>query len=88
MLGDILILLVRALTGGAKTPIDHFSFIDDETRVVRGAQARAFANRAIDVDRFTAIAADQMVVVVAHAILVAGRGTGRLDAPDQSLIGQ
>jgi len=29
-----------------------------------------------------------MVVIVTHPILVAGRRTGRLDAPDKALVGQ
>ena len=42
------------------------------------------SDRAVHIDGFSAAAADEVVVVVASAILVAGRGAGGLDSADQS----
>jgi hypothetical protein len=46
------------------------------------------AHGAVDVGCFSTDAADHMVVVVTDPILIAGRRTGRLDAPDEALLGQ
>ena len=62
----------------------HFGLIDPVTRVVRGGQARGLADGAVDVDRFSAGATDQMVVVVADAVLESRRGPGRLNPPDEA----
>lgn len=45
-------------------------------------------NGAVDVDRFPAGAADHVVVMIPDPIFVAGRRTGRLDAPDEALLNQ
>ena len=46
------------------------------------------ADRAVDVDHPAAGAADEVVVVVADAVLVAGRRAGRLDAPEEAVVGE
>src|SRR5256885_553654 len=69
-------------------PVDHLRLIDLVTRVGGGGQARGVADSAVDVDRFSARAADQVVVVVTDTILVEGRRPGGLDAPDESLLDQ
>lgn len=46
------------------------------------------SHRAVDVFRGAARAADEMVMVVVDAVLVACRGASRLNAPDQTLVGE
>ena len=70
-----------ALRAGA--PIDHLRLIDLEAAIRAGGQAWGVADGAVDIDRFPAAAADEVVVIVAGPVLVTGRGTGRLDAADQ-----
>lgn len=43
------------------------------------------ASRTIDVDRLSAAAADQVVVIIANPVLVEGRRTRGLNAPNQPL---
>ena len=43
---------------------------------------------AVDVDESVALPADEMMVVVAHPVFVASGRTGRLDAADDSVLGQ
>src|SRR6266852_1527114 len=75
-------------TLGTGAPVDHLRFIDLVTRGVGGGQARGVADGAVDVDRFSAGATNQMVVVVTDSSLVKGRRPRRLDAPDEALLGQ
>jgi hypothetical protein len=66
------------------SPINDLGLVDLVVRVVGRRQTRDGADRAIDVDHTAAGATDQMVVVVADAILEArGRPRG-LNAPDQA----
>ena len=64
-------------------PVDDFGFIDVEPVVVVGGEARHVADGTVDVEDVVAPSTDQMVVVVPHPILVAGRRTGGLDPTDQ-----
>ena len=73
---------------GAAAPVDDLGLVDLVARVVGGGEARRVADRAVDVDHPAAGAADQVVVVVADAVLVAGRRAGRLDAPEEALVGE
>jgi hypothetical protein len=66
-------------------PVSDFGLVDLVTTVVSRRETRRGANGAVDVDHSAADAADQMVVVVADAILETSRGTGRLNAPDEPL---
>src|SRR5690606_6928693 len=84
----------RALVAGvgptarAQTPIDDLGLVDAEAVIVGGVQAGRTAHGTVDVDRHPAGATNEVVVVVVDPILVAGGGTGRLDAPDQPLLGE
>jgi len=62
----------RRETLGASAPKDHFHLIDLIARVVSGRQARRVAHGAVDVDRFSATATDNMVVIVTDPILSLG----------------
>ena len=75
-------------TLGTCAPVDYLRLIDLVTRVGGGGQARGVADGTVDVDRFSARATDQVVVVVPDTILVEGRRPGGLDAPDETLLGQ
>src|SRR6476659_7691897 len=76
----------------AEPPEGHLGLLDDEARCagveVGGVEAGGGPGRAVDVHDGAAPAADEVVVVVAHAELVAGRGPGRLDAPDDATVGE
>src|SRR5690349_8488705 len=80
--------LVIAHALGAAAPEDDLGFVDLEARVVRRGQARRIAHRAVDVDHPAAASADEVVMIVADPVVVAGRGTGRLDPSEETLVGQ
>jgi hypothetical protein len=71
-----------------RAPVDDLRLIDLIAGVVGGGQARGVANRAVDVDRFSAAAADHVMVVVSYPVLIKGRRPGGLDAPDEAIFGQ
>ena len=73
---------------GAPAPVDDLGLVDLVARVVGGRQARRVADRAVDVDHPAAGPADEVVVVVTDPVLVAGRRTGGLDAPEEALVGE
>ena len=73
---------------GATAPVDDFGFVDLIAGVLGGGEARGLADGTVDVDHAAAGAADEVVVVVADAVLIAGRRAGRLDAPQDALVGQ
>jgi hypothetical protein len=75
---------MRIATGGAVPPIDHFGLVDREARGVGGLEARGVADGAVDVDHAAAGAADEVVVVVADAVFVAGGRAGGLDASEEA----
>ena len=81
-----LLVLRTALRAGA--PVDHFRFLDVETVVVRRVEAGRFADGAVDIDRFSASSADEMVMVVADAILEQRGRTGWLNATNDTLFHQ
>lgn len=70
------------------TPVDDLGFVDLVTAIICRCQARGGTYGAVNVGRTAANAADDVVVVVSHAILVAGRRSGGLDAPENALLGE
>jgi hypothetical protein len=72
----------------AVTPVDDLGFIDGESMLVRGAEARSLTHGTIDVDGATTRTTNEMVVVVVGAVLVASRRSCRLDTSDQALVGE
>ena len=73
---------------GTSPPVDDLGLVDLVARVVGGGQAGGVTDRAVDVDGLPARPADEVVVVVADAVLVPGRRAGGLDAPEQPLLGE
>src|SRR5580704_17754811 len=71
-------------TVGAQAPVDDLGFVDREAVIVGSGQAGRLADRAVDVVRAPAAAADHVVMVVADPGLEPGRRPGRLDPPDQA----
>ena len=71
------------LTAGAEPPEGHLGLVDREAVALRRPQARGLADDAIDVLGGVAHAADEVVVVVADARLVAHGATGGGDAPGE-----
>ena len=74
---------LAAVADTSPVPMISASLVDPESRVVRRRQTRGFPDRAIDIDRPAATAADNVMVVVPNAVFVQGRGAGRLDPPDE-----
>ena len=62
----------------ASTPVDDFSFVDDEAFIVCCGQAGGVADGAIDIGEVAAGAADHMVMVVAGTGFVSGGRAGGL----------
>ncbi len=73
---------------GTTAPVDDLRLVDFVPLVVAGGQTGRVVDGAIDICEVSAGSADKVVMVVADAVLIAGRGTDRLDAPDQSLLDQ
>ncbi len=73
---------------GARSPIDNLSLVDRKTRGVGRRQARRHTLGAININRFPARAADQVMMVVAHAPLKPRGRSRRLDAPKNPLVAQ
>jgi len=73
---------------GTASPIRDLGLVDLEPLIVGRGEARGRSDRAIDVDHAAADPADQMMVVVADAILEAGWRADRLDTPEQPFLGQ
>src|SRR5262245_55822216 len=71
-------------TIGAAAPVGDFGFVNLVALVVGGVQARSGADRTIDVDQAAADAANQVMVVVADAILEASRQPGGLNTADET----
>ena len=44
--------------------------------------------RAVDIEHGAAAPANQVMMIVAHSVLVPGRGSGRLNPADEALVGQ
>ena len=62
-----------ALAVGTASPVRDLGLVDLIAVVVVGRETRSFANRAVDVHDAPADPTDQMVMVVANAILEARR---------------
>ena len=75
---------MRIATGGAVPPIDHFGLVDREASGVGGLEARGMSDGAVDVDHAAAGAADEVVVVVADPVLIAGGRAGGLDPSQEA----
>ncbi len=73
---------------GAASPIHDFGLVDHEVPIVDGDQAGRFSERTIDIDHPAARSADQVVVVVADAVLKASRRAGGFDAADDASLGE
>src|SRR4051794_28359768 len=72
-------------TRGASTPVDDLGLADvGVARDVGGRQAGGVADCAVDVGNRTARPADDVMVVVLDARLVASHGARRLEAPHQT----
>jgi len=69
-------------------PVDDFCLVDCEPVVVGWIQTGRRANGAINIHGQSATAANDVVMIVANPVFVASGRTRRLDAPDQSLVGQ
>lgn len=69
-------------------PIDYLRLVDPVARVVCGGQAGGVSCGAVDIDCFSAAAADQVMVVVTDPVLIERGGPGGLDAPDETLLDQ
>ena len=75
-------------TGRAEAPEDDLCLVDREPVIAARVQAWTAAHRTVDVDREATRATDEVVVVVVDPIFVSGRRPRRLDAPDETLVGQ
>ena len=73
---------------GAQAPEGHLGLVDDEAVGCGRVQAGRRADRAVHVGDRAAAPADDVVVVVAGAGLVAGGAAGRFDPPGQAGAGQ
>ena len=69
---------------GTAAPVGDLGFVDLIPVVVFRRQTRGIANCAVDIDQTAADSTDQMVVVVANAILEASGRPWRLNAPDEA----
>ena len=73
-------LVVVVLAVGAQAPVGDLRLVEAEAARVGGFQAGRLADGAVHVDREPAGAADEVMMVVADARLVARGPAGRLDA--------
>jgi len=71
-------------TIGTAPPVNDFGFVDLVASIVRRPETRGVADHAINVDHAAAGTTDQMVMVVAYAILESGWRACRLDATDEA----
>ena len=69
-------------------PVNDLGFVDVETVIIGRGKAGRRSDRAVDVEHGAAVSADEVMMIVTHAILVAGRRSGRLDPADEVLVGQ
>lgn len=72
--------------GRASTPVDDFGFVDLETAIFGCSEAGNFSDGARDVEGRSAVATDQMMVIVSDAILIPGSRPGGLDSADHVLV--
>src|ERR1700731_491051 len=78
----------RSNSFGTATPIDDLGFVALVAAVVGGCQAGGVAHGTVGIDHPAAGSADEMVMVVADAVLIAGRRPGGLYASDDPLVGE
>jgi hypothetical protein len=69
---------------GTAPPVNDLGFVDLVASIVRRPETRGVTDRAVDVDHAAAAATDQMVMVVANAILESRWRAGRLYATDEA----
>lgn len=69
-------------------PKNQLRFFDRVTGIGRGACAVFVANGAIDIRGLAALPANHVVVIVLNAIFVKRGRTGRLNTPDNALLGK
>jgi hypothetical protein len=53
-----------------------------------GGKAGRLANGTIDIDRFSASAADYVMVIITDSILIKSRGASRLDSSNEPFLSQ
>jgi len=73
-------------TGGAATPVHDLGLVDLEPVIVVGGEAWCRTYGTVDVEHDAAFAADEVVMVVPHPILVPCDRSGRLNAAHQVLL--
>lgn len=78
----------RRGTFGTATPVDDLGFVDLVVGVVRVCQAWGVTDGTVGIDHPAAGSADEMVMVVADAVLVTGWRACWLDTSDDPLIGE
>ena len=61
------------LTLGAESPVGHFGLVDNEAIIVGGRQARGLPNGTVHVGDVTAVATDDVVMIVTDPIFVERR---------------
>ena len=76
------------LASRTDAPINDLGLVDNESTTVRGFQARRRPHGTVGVDGDAAAATDEVMVVVVDSVLVPSRRTGRLNPPDEALLGQ
>ena len=82
-----MVLFVSARgAGGAGAPEGHFGLIDGVTSSIRRSETRSGADGAVDIDDSPAATAHEVMMVVAHARLVSGRRSRRLDTPQDARV--
>lgn len=74
--------------GRAPTPVDDFSFVDDEALIVCCGQAGGVADGAIDIGEVAAGAADHVVMVVTGTCFVSDGRAGGLYPAEKSTLGE
>jgi hypothetical protein len=75
-------------TVATPAPIDDLGFIDLVAGGIGGRQTRRVTDRTVDIDHPAACSTDEVVVVVADAVLEAGRRSGRLNAPEETFVSE
>jgi hypothetical protein len=76
------------LTRRADSPVRDVGFINVIAVIVGRRETGCGANCAIDVDDAGALSTDEVVVIVVHAVFVAGRGTNGLDATQEVVVNE
>ena len=72
----------------AAAPVDDLGFVDLEAVIVVCSEARRRSHSTVDVKHRRTAATDQVMVIVADAVLVPCRRSGGLDAANQVLVDQ